>query len=65
MSGEASAGYVRDMHTLFDAGTAAGLSDGQLVKHFAGGKDSSESAFEVLVLAPWADGDACLSRRAQ
>ena len=49
MSGEASAGYVRDMHTLFDAGTAAGLSDGQLVERFAGGKDSSESAFEVLV----------------
>ncbi len=50
MSGEASAGYVRDMHALFDAGTAAGLSDGQLLERFAGGKDSSsESAFEVLV----------------
>ncbi len=50
MSGEAAAGYVRDMHTLFDAGTAAGLSDRQLLERFAGGKDSSsESAFEVLV----------------
>jgi polysaccharide export outer membrane protein len=50
MDGGASAGYFRDMHTLFDAGTASGLSDRQLLERFAGGRDgSSDSAFEVLV----------------
>ena len=51
MDAGASAGYLRDMHTLFDAGTASGLSDRQLLERFAGGQDSSaEAAFEVLVL---------------
>jgi polysaccharide biosynthesis/export protein len=46
----ASAGYLRDMHTLFDAGTAGGLSDRQLLERFAGGRDAAaDSAFEVLV----------------
>ncbi len=50
MSGEASTGYLRDMHTLFDSGTASGLSDRQLLERFTGGGGpSSETAFEVLV----------------
>ena len=50
MGGAASAGYLRDMHTLFDAGTAGGLSDRQLLERFEGGRDSSsDTAFEVLV----------------
>jgi polysaccharide biosynthesis/export protein len=50
MEGSASAGYLRDMHTLFDVGTASGLSDRQLLERFAGGRDSSSAtAFEVLI----------------
>jgi RNA polymerase sigma factor (sigma-70 family) len=50
MEGSASAGYLRDMQTLFDAGTASGLSDRQLLERFAGGRDSaSETAFAVLI----------------
>jgi polysaccharide biosynthesis/export protein len=51
MNGGASAGYLRDMHTLFDAGTVAGLSDRQLLQRFTGEQGSSaEAAFEALVL---------------
>jgi RNA polymerase sigma factor (sigma-70 family) len=50
MDAGASASYLRDMHTLFDAGTASGLSDRQLLERFAGGGDSSaEAAFETLI----------------
>ena len=46
----ASAGYLRDMNTLFDAGTAGGLTDRQLLERFAGGRNpSAETAFEALV----------------
>jgi polysaccharide biosynthesis/export protein len=46
----AGAGYLRDMHTLFDAGTMGGLSDRQLLERFAGARDpAADSAFEVLV----------------
>ena len=51
MSGIASAGYLRDMHTLFDAGTVSGLSDRQLLQRFTGEQGSSaEAAFDALVL---------------
>ena len=51
MEGIAAAGYLRDMNTLFDAGTAGGLSDRQLLERFAGGRDAAaEAAFEALVL---------------
>jgi polysaccharide biosynthesis/export protein len=51
MDGSASAGYLRDMHTLFDGGTFSGLSDRQLLQRFAGEQGSSaEAAFEALVL---------------
>jgi polysaccharide export outer membrane protein len=51
MEGTSSAGYLRDMHTLFDAGTASGLSDRQLLQRFTGEQGSSaEAAFEALVL---------------
>ncbi len=51
MDASASAGYLRDMHTLFDAGTVSGLTDRQLLQRFTGERGASaEAAFEVLVL---------------
>jgi len=51
MTGGSSVAIVRDIQTLFDTGTAGGLSDRQLLERFAAGRDaSSEVAFEVLVL---------------
>ena len=51
MAGGTSAALLRDIQTLFDAGTAAGLSDRQLLERFAGRRDATaEAAFEVLVL---------------
>ena len=42
---------LRDIQTLFDTGTAAGLSDGQLLERFKSRRDATaEAAFEVLVL---------------
>ena len=51
MTGGSSVAILRDIQTLFDAGTAGGLSDRQLLERFAARRDaSSEAAFEVLVL---------------
>ena len=51
MAGGPSVALKRDIGTLFDAGTASGLSDRQLLEQFAGRRDvSAEAAFEVLVL---------------
>ena len=51
MAGSTSVALLRDIQTLFDAGTAAGLSDRQLLERFAGRRDAAaEAAFEVLVL---------------
>jgi polysaccharide biosynthesis/export protein len=51
MAGGPSVALLRDIGTLFDAGTAGGLSDRQLLEQFAGRRDASaEAAFEVLVL---------------
>jgi RNA polymerase sigma factor (sigma-70 family) len=51
MSAGPSVAVLRDIQTLFDSGTASGLSDRQLLERFIGGADASaESAFEVLVL---------------
>jgi len=51
MTGGSSVAIVRDIQTLFDTGTAGGLSDRQLLERFAARRDaSSEVAFEVLVL---------------
>jgi len=45
------ASIVRDIQTLFDTGTASGLSDRQLLERFASRGDASASAaFEALVL---------------
>ncbi len=42
---------LRDIHTLFDSGTATGLTDRQLLEQFTAGRDAAaEAAFEVLVL---------------
>jgi RNA polymerase sigma factor (sigma-70 family) len=51
MAGAPSAAFLRDIQTLFDSGTAGGLSDRQLLERFAGTRGASaEAAFEVLVL---------------
>jgi RNA polymerase sigma factor (sigma-70 family) len=51
MAGGPSVALMRDIQTLFDAGTASGLSDRQLLQRFADRRDASaEAAFEVLVL---------------
>jgi RNA polymerase sigma factor (sigma-70 family) len=50
MVGGPSFALLRDMQTLFDGGTVAGLSDRQLLERFTLARDaSSEAAFEVLV----------------
>jgi RNA polymerase sigma factor (sigma-70 family) len=51
LSAGSSIAVLRDIQTLFDSGTASGLSDRQLLERFQSGRDASaESAFEVLVL---------------
>ena len=50
MDGGASVHVVRDIQTLFDAGTASGLSDRQLLERFSSARDASaEAAFEAIV----------------
>jgi RNA polymerase sigma factor (sigma-70 family) len=50
MVGGSPVALLRDIQTLFDAGTVAGLSDRQLLERFTRARDgSSEAAFEVLV----------------
>ena len=51
MEGSPAAAYLRDMNSLFDAGTLSGLSDRQLLERFRGRRDAvAEAAFEALVL---------------
>ncbi len=51
MNASPSSGYLRDMHTLFEAGTVSGLTDRQLLQRFKGERGpSAEAAFEALVL---------------
>jgi RNA polymerase sigma factor (sigma-70 family) len=51
MAGGSSVALLRDIQTLFDAGTACGLSDRQLLEQFALRRDATaEAAFEELVL---------------
>ena len=46
-----AAAFLRDMNSLFDAGTLSGLSDRQLLERFRGRRDAvAEAAFEALVL---------------
>jgi RNA polymerase sigma factor (sigma-70 family) len=50
MSGGSSAAPSRDIQVLFDAGTAVGLSDRQLLDRFDDRRDpAAEAAFEALV----------------
>jgi HlyD family secretion protein len=49
MAGGSSVTVLRDIQTLFDVGTAGGLSDRQLLDRFLNGRDA-EASFEVLVL---------------
>ncbi len=65
MARGSSTALSRDIQTLFDSGTAAGLTDRQLLDRFAGRRDpSAEAAFEALVRAPRADGPARLPQPA-
>ncbi len=51
MAGSPLVCYLRDIQTLFETGTAGGLSDRQLLERFVSGRDASaEAAFEVLVV---------------
>jgi polysaccharide biosynthesis/export protein len=51
MAGGPSVAIMRDIQTLFDTGTASGLSDRELLERFATRRDASaEAAFEALVL---------------
>ncbi len=50
MDSGTSPAFLRDLQTLFDAGTASGLSDRQLLERFASRRDGSgEAAFEALI----------------
>ncbi len=50
MAGSPSVAVLRDIQTLFDTGTASGLSDRQLLERFVTGRNASaEAAFEALV----------------
>jgi polysaccharide biosynthesis/export protein len=50
MAGGPSAAVLRDMQTLFDSGTASGLTDRQLLERFVSERDeSAQAAFTVLV----------------
>ncbi len=50
MAGGSSVDVYRDIQTLFDAGTATGLSDRQLLERFSSRRDgSAEAAFEAIV----------------
>jgi HlyD family secretion protein len=50
MGGITSGAVLRDIETLFDAGTAVGISDRQLLERFASRRDvAREAAFEALV----------------
>ena len=50
MSGAASPSVVRPLGVLFDVGSVAGLSDGQLLERFLAGRDpAGEAAFAALV----------------
>jgi HlyD family secretion protein len=48
MAGGSSVELLRDIQTLFDSGTAAGLTDRQLLERFI--RQGDPAAFEVLVL---------------
>jgi HlyD family secretion protein len=51
MAGVSSVAVLRDIQTLFDAGTASGLTDRQLLDRFASQRDATaEPAFGDLVL---------------
>jgi RNA polymerase sigma factor (sigma-70 family) len=51
MTGGPSVCYLREIQTLFETGTAGGLSDRQLLERFVSGRDAAaEAAFEVLVM---------------
>ncbi len=51
MPGTPSVAILRDIQTLFDLGTAAGMTDRQLLERFADGRDPcSDAAFEFLIL---------------
>ena len=51
MPGSQTVAIMRDIQTLFEVGTASGLTDRQLLERFANRRDvACDTAFEVLVL---------------
>ena len=51
MAGGSSVAVLRDIQTLFDTGTASGLTDRQLLDRFVSRRDAAgEAAFGALVL---------------
>ncbi len=51
MAGISSVAILRDIQTLFDVGTASGMTDRQLLERFANRRDvAADAAFEVLIL---------------
>ena len=51
MAATPSVAILRDIQTLFDVGTASGMTDRQLLERFANRRDdSADAAFEVLIL---------------
>jgi RNA polymerase sigma factor (sigma-70 family) len=40
---------LRDVRALFDAGTAAGLTDAQLLERYVSGREAADAAFEAIV----------------
>ena len=54
MAAGTSRAVLRDIQTLFDTGTASGLSDRQLLERFASRRDASSSAsIHMIVKAPF------------
>ena len=51
MAGGSSATALPDLQTLFEVGTANGLSDRELLEQFARGRDAmAEAAFKLLIV---------------
>ncbi|HKI19178.1 MAG TPA: sigma factor, partial [Isosphaeraceae bacterium] len=50
MPGRPSGAVLKDLHSLFQAGTVGGLTDAQLIERFLGQRDDAgEAAFRALV----------------
>ena len=55
---------VRSMQTLYESGSAAGLTDRELLERFLAGQVQGEAAFSAAGRAPWSAGLERLSGHA-